>query len=176
MQEEKILTRRDLVTRFANEVDLVLCAPYQVGDRVVRCGSCCRIIKTEYIADNRCPLCCHGPFLPAPVDIPAPAALRAPVRRTPVEYLLLLLLSAGAALFPFLYPEQTAALWEWLYLTAMATGAQWIGSAAFFAAMMLFCSRCCRKLWKYTAAGWMTALIPAAIPYIILAILQAYGY
>ena len=40
MRNEMTITRADLENRFYGERDLVSCAPYQVGDRVVRCGSC----------------------------------------------------------------------------------------------------------------------------------------
>lgn len=67
MRFESTITEDDLKTRFAGMRDVVTLSPYRIGDRIVRCGRCRAIIKTEFITGKTCPLCA-APFLPAPVE------------------------------------------------------------------------------------------------------------
>ena len=100
MRYEMTITQADLENHFRGERDLVSYSPYQVGDKVVRCGSCHAVVKTNFITNNCCPLC-GARFVPAPVR----SAREQPVEAGSLKtFFWLLIGSAGFAMFPLLFP------------------------------------------------------------------------
>ncbi len=187
-----VLTERELQTRFLGERDAVTLDPYRVGDRVVRCASCKRVVKAEFAA-NGCPLCGTTPFVPAPVErtpgravparaaapartVPArqaraaPAAHIAPRRSRPMAlFLWLLLLSAAAAALPYAIPDAAAFLVAATFETDSETSLYAILTASIIAAIITYNCRGARQHWRCADSGPWLLLIPICTPYLILA-------
>ena len=165
MRNEMTITRVDLENRFSGERDLVSYSPYQVGDRIVRCGSCHAVVKINFITNNCCPLCSHSPFIPIPVQ---------PVQEQPMEvgslrtFFWLLIGSAGFSALPLLFPA------AFFFLQEAAFGVPAPYLFAFFcvssliAAFLLYADQDNRRIWQ-NGEGGLFILIPAAAPYLVLA-------
>lgn len=180
MQEELIITEADLASRFRGERDLITYAPYRVGDRVVRCGSCRAVIKSEFVTD-RCPLCSSTPFRPAPVNFPASAMASSPARnvitaepgRSLSTFLWLLLLSVAVAYIPFAFPEAADFLYNAAFGMAWGPMLISVGAISLLAAVILFFHEDTRSLWQNSDFGGWLLLGPIAAPYCVLAAVWA---
>lgn len=158
MNHKMVISESDLITRFNNERDVVTLSPYHV----VRCSSCRTIVKSEFVSD-RCPVCGHSPFLPAPINA---SRNRSPVieTRSLITFLWLLLLSAAAALIPFAFPDTT----EFIYKATFEVGFYYsiicVGAVSAIAALIIYNNRKGRKMWQNANGGGFLLLIPAGAP------------
>lgn len=164
MRNEMTITRADLENRFCGERDLVSCAPYQVGDRVVRCGSCHAVVKTNFIINNCCPLCSHSPFIPIPVQ---------PVQEQLTEngslkvFFWLLIGSAGFAVLPLLFPAAFFFLQEAAFGVPAPYLFAFFCASSLISAFLLYADQDNQRIWQ-NGGGGLFILIPAAVPYLIL--------
>ena len=162
MRYEMTITQADLENHFRGERDLVSYSPYQVGDKVVRCGSCHAVVKTNFITNNCCPLC-GARFVPAPVR----SAREQPVEAGSLKtFFWLLIGSAGFAMFPLLFPT------AFFFLQEAAFGVSASYLFAFFCASsliaaFLYADQDNQRIWR-NGGGGLLILIPAAAPYLIL--------
>lgn len=174
MNNEMIITEHEMRSRFQGERDLVTYAPYHIGDRVVRCGQCHSVVKSEY-AHNGCPLCGHTPFLPVPViqgretSATVTVSIHESARRSKTHYLLFLLLSACVALLPFLSSELSYYIFE----ATNGLNTEWALTlfvlVSFGVALYLYFSQKCRAMWLRNHNGYLLVFVPAFAPYIVLA-------
>ncbi len=169
MREEMIITEADLKSRFQGERDLVTYELYRVGDRVVRCGACRAVIKSEFVTDNRCPLCGSTPFLPSPVNISQPNINNRVSTNSLKAFLWFLLLSAVAAYLPFAFPEALDFLYEATLSVGLEATLIYIGVISFVTAIILYNNKTCRRLWQTSDAGGFLVLAPFSAPYLLLA-------
>lgn len=163
MRGEYILTAEDLRTRFQGERDLITYSPYRVGDRVVRCGSCGRVIKAEFVAGNTCPLC-SASFRAIPVIPRQAAPVRAARTRSLKTYLWLLILFAVLSFLPYASPEACYDLQELGFGASLEAMLIYNGTAAGIAALLLYRNQTCRTAWRSKPAGWLLALLPGFAP------------
>lgn len=174
MQNELIITEREMNSRFQGERDLVTYAPYHIGDRVVRCGRCHSIVKSEYAQDG-CPLCGHTPFFPVPIvrgqesSSTAVVSTRHYAYRSKKQYLLFLLLSACAALIPFLSSELTFYIYEATYGLNTEWAFALFGAVSFGVALYLYLNKKYIAIWQRKDTGYLLVFAPVLSPYIVLA-------
>lgn len=167
MRGEMIITEADYASRFQGERDLITCSPYCVGDRIVRCGTCRAIIKSEFVTEAGCPLCGSTPFVPATV-IPPQRAVPSGYARSLRSFLWLLLLSAALAYLPFVLPGAERSL-KVLFLGMESWGRQvYVGLVGLAAAGVLYFRRDARRMWQRSKWGGLLALGPMLAPYILL--------
>ena len=169
MQGETIITEQDLQTRFQGERDLVTCAPYRVGDKIVRCGSCRAIVKSEFVTSNYCPLCGHSPFSPGVVSTSHASTILERRSRKLKPFLLLLILSAAMSLIPFAFPEVAGFLCEAAFGIGIWGGMVCAGIIGVVVAIILYNNRTVRRWWQTSAPGVCLIVIPSVSPYAVLA-------
>lgn len=163
MRYEMTITQADLENHFRGERDLVSYSPYQVGDKVVRCGSCHAVVKTNFITNNCCPLC-GARFVPASVQS---------AREQPVEvgslktFFWLLIGSAGFAMFPLLFPTAFFFLQEAAFGVSASYLFAFFCASSLIAAFLLYADQDNQRIWR-NGGGGLLILIPAAAPYLIL--------
>lgn len=168
MCEEMIITEADLASRFQGERDLITYSPYHVGDRVVRCSGCRAVIKSEYVSNNRCPLCGRTPFLPAPVTPTQQGVINSGNIRSLTTFLWLLILSVIAAYIPFAFPGATGFLCEASFEIGLGPTLISIGAISLIAAIILYFNRSTRRLWQNCGWGGFLVLVPVSAPYFVL--------
>lgn len=159
-------------TRFQGERDLITYAPYRVGDRVVRCGTCRAVIKTEFVS-NSCPLCRHTPFLPSPVTSPQKSVIISENTRSLTTFLWLLLLSVLAAYIPLSFPGISDFLCEASFGIELEQVLLCVGLIGLATAIGLYCNSNCRRMWQTSSNGTLLVLVPASSPYLVLAAMWA---
>ena len=165
MDHEMVITQKDLDTRFQGERDLVTYAPYQIGDRVVRCSACHCVVKTEFIT-NQCPLCGHAPFVPVPVVAPEDDAPVRNQRRDRSDFFWMLMVSAGLSLVPYFIFEGSSFMQEVTFGAAPDQVLLYGSLTALIVALIVYCSA--GKSWeKREGSGFV--LLPAISPYLLLA-------
>lgn len=169
MYGELVITEEIMAERFEGEHDLVTYAPYHVGDRVVRCGACRAVIKSEFIS-NGCPLCGCTPFLSAPVDPDRQSAIT-PSTRSPTTFLWLLFFSILAAYIPFAFPKASDFIYMAAFDIAPNTILICIGIISLIAAVVLYHNETCRRLWQWSNCGGLLVFVPFSAPYLVLAII-----
>jgi len=171
MHGELIITKAYLESRFQGERDLITYSPYRVGDRVVRCGACRAVIKSEYISNNRCPLCGRTPFLPAPVNPIQQGTITSGNIRSLTTFLWLLIFSAIATYLPFAFPGVSGFLYEASFGMDLRPLLISIGAISLTAAIILYFNRNTRRLWQSSGWGALLVLGPVSAPYLVLAVL-----
>lgn len=174
MNGEMIITESDFASHFQGERDLITYSPYRVGDRVVRCQSCRAIIKSEFVTENRCPLC-SAAFIPAPV-IPPRQAVVSNNARSLSTFLWLLLLSAALAFLPFVLPGAEGSLRAMFFGKESWGRLVYVGLIGFGAAGILYVNTDARKLWKRSEWGSVLVLGPMLAPYILLGVVWIAAY
>ena len=163
MRYEMTITQADLENHFRGERDLVSYSPYQVGDKVVRCGSCHAVVNTNFITNKCCPLC-GARFVPASVQS---------AREQPVEvgslktFFWLLIGSAGFAMFPLLFPTAFFFLQEAAFGVSASYLFAFFCASSLIAAFLLYADQDNQRIWR-NGGGGLLILIPAAAPYLIL--------
>ena len=163
MRYEMTITQADLENHFRGERDLVSYSPYQVGDKVVRCGSCHAVVKTNFITNNCCPLC-GARFVPAPVR----SAREQPVEAGSLKtFFWLLIGSAGFAMFPLLFPTAFFFLQEAAFGVSASYLFAFFCASSLIAAFLLYADQDNQRIWR-NGGGGLLILIPAAAPYLIL--------
>ena len=169
MYGELVITEEIMAERFEGERDLVTYAPYRVGDRVVRCGACRAVIKSEFISSG-CPLCGRTPFPSAPVD-PNRQSVITSSTRSLKTFFWLLFFSVLAAYIPFAFPKAA----DFIYMVAFDIAPNailtCIGIISLIAALVLYYSETCRYLWKWSSCGSLFVFVPFSAPYLVLAII-----
>lgn len=171
MREEMIITEADLASRFQGERDLITYSLYRVGDRVVRCSGCRAVIKSEYVSDNRCPLCGCTPFLPAPVNPTQQGVIHSGNIRSLTAFLWSLLISAIAAYIPFAFSGENDFLYKASFGMGLVPMLIFIGGTSLISAITLYFSRSMRSLWQKSEWGGFLALMPMSAPYFVLTVL-----
>jgi hypothetical protein len=166
MRNEMVITEADLNSRFQGERDLITYAPYRVGDRVVRCGACRAVIKSEFVTRNTCPLCGRTPFSPTPV-VPPPEGTGNTGRVAGFAWWLLL--AVAAAYIPFAFPKAAAFLFEAAFGIGPAHTLLCVGVIALVAAAVVFFHKGCRRLWQTSRSGALLVFVPVTAPYCVLA-------
>ena len=163
MRYEMTITQADLENHFRGERDLVSYSPYQVGDKVVRCGSCHAVVKTNFITNNCCPLC-GARFVPAPVR----SAREQPVEAGSLKtFFCLLIGSAAFAMFPLLFPTAFFFLQEAAFGVSASYLFAFFCASSLIAAFLLYADQDNQRIWR-NGGGGLLILIPAAAPYLIL--------
>ncbi len=171
MREEMIITEADLASRFQGERDLITYSPYRIGDRVVRCSGCRAVIKSEYVSNNRCPLCGRTPFLPAPVNPTQQGVISSGNIRSLTTFLWLLVLSIIAVYIPFVFPGAIGFLYEASFEIGLGPMLISIGIISLIAAIILYFNRRTRWLWQNSGWGGFLVFVPVSAPYSLLAAL-----
>lgn len=169
MYGELVITKEIMAARFEGERDLVTYAPYRVGDRVIRCGTCRAVIKSEFVSDG-CPLCGRTPFLSAPVDSERRSTITSNIRSL-TAFLWLLFLSILAAYIPFAFPEVAAFIYMAAFDIAPKTILICVGTISLITALVLYNNDNCRRLWQRSDCGCLLVFVPFSAPYLILAII-----
>lgn len=169
MRGELVITERELQTRFRGERDLVTLAPYQVGDRVIRCGNCHAVVKTQFVTAGGCPLCGHAPFTPSPV-INEPSAYVAPSRtqRGIRGFFGWLILSAASSLLPFIFPGMRSAISDAMFGLSVGWIIAIFCALSLISLLVLMCNDTITEIWQNSEAGRLLAFIPGAVPYAAL--------
>lgn len=174
MQNELIITEHEMLSRFQGERDLVTYAPYHIGDRVVRCGRCHCVVKSEY-AQNGCPLCGSTPFFPIPITrsnntaTSSVQSVHQNVVRSKKYYLLFLLLSACVALLPFFSSDLSYLVYEATYGLETEWCFVLFGLVSFGTVLYLYFSKKYSIVWQREPYGFLLAFVPMLAPYLILA-------
>lgn len=169
MRGELVITERELQTRFRGERDLVTLAPYQVGDRVVRCGHCHAVVKTQFVTAGGCPLCGHAPFTSSPV-INEPSAYVAPSRaqRSIRGFFGWLILSAVSSLVPFIFPGVRSIITEAMFGLSIGWIIALFCTLSLISLLILMCNDTFTEIWQNSGPGRLLAFIPGAVPYAAL--------
>ena len=168
MHNEMVITDIDIKTRFQEERDLITYEPYRVGDRVVRCGNCRAVIKTEFVSNDTCPLCGCSPFIPALVNASQENAIVSEKSRSLTVYMCLLMLSAMAAYIPFSFSEASRFLCEASFQIGLEATLVFVGLTGIITVAVLYLNVRYRKTWQTAPAGSLLVLTPAAMPYLVL--------
>lgn len=175
MRGEMIITETDLVSRFRGERDLITYAPYQVGDRVVRCSHCKAVVKSEFV-NHCCPLCSCTPFTPAPVDPAQQRIIPSHTVRSLTTFFWILLLSVVATYIPFAFPGAVVFLDEASLGIGLSTLLISIGVISLITATVLYFNKSTRRFWQDSGWGCFLALAPVSAPYLVLASLWAVAF
>lgn len=171
MLNEWTITEQDMRTRFSGERDLILYEPYQVGDRVVRCGHCCAVIKTTYVT-NTCPLCGDAPFRPVPVVPVRPVEVSDEGHRKRSTFMWLLILSVAMSLVPLFFIESDF-LYRASFNNEIEVSLLTVAGISIITALLLYNCSETQKIWKNAEYGCVLPLLPVVAPYLIVAAIWA---
>lgn len=179
MKGEMVITEADMRTRFEGERDLITYAPYQVGDRIVRCNHCKSIIKTEFVTSNQCPLCGYPSFslsaqpLPAtPTSPPVSYAGETTTtsrRRSQIVYLWLLICSSVLALLPYCFADFRNLIDEATFNIGIGNAVLVTIVISTVAVLILYFNSHIREHWRRSGSGCLLPLIPFSAFYSVLA-------
>lgn len=173
MTGEYTITQQTYETNFRGEHDALTHQAYAVGDVVVRCGSCRRVIKAEFV-DGCCPLCGSAPFTSAPVIVQR-VSIRTPTypHRSENLFYWLVSLSTVFSIIPLFFEGASQFLsecmfglcWDWVYFLIFA--------AAGIAGLVLALCPTTQRFWVRNRWGPVLLAIPPVTPYAILTCIWA---
>lgn len=192
MLNEIIISPTELSSRFAGEYDAITHQPYRIGDHVVRCQQCNRVIKADYI-DGSCPLCGASPFIAKrfsesnliphesrnfaghtiqtgnesyhTIVLPRHHSI---CDRSMGLFSWLIFLSALVAPMPLLIEEVALFICEAMFGLEFQVTCVIFSVISFTAAMIIRFRSQTAELWKHSKWGPLLILIPAVSPYILL--------
>lgn len=168
MTGEHTITRQEWERCFRGEHDALTHQAYEIGDAIVRCSNCHRIIKAEFV-EGCCPLCGSSPFTSIPV-ITQHVTIHTPqyYRRSENCFGCLLALSGFLSVVPLLFDGSAQVILKYMFgLSWDVTYFVFLGVTA-IASVILALWEPTRTFWIRNRWGPVLLGIPILTPYAVL--------